>query len=62
MLMEIEVEVKGSLTQGSSITTSVKKTFEKAVLIFICGPPKQEISSYEKLKEMIDYLTKHGTD
>ena len=59
--MEIKVEVKASLTPNSSLTT-VQKTFEEAILYFINSPPEQEKKALEKLKEIIDFVSKHILD
>ena len=53
--MEMKVEVKASTPNSSQ--TAVQKTFEEAILCFINSPPQQEKKAFEKLKEIIEFVS-----
>ena len=58
MDMEVEMSVKVPSVSSSSSTTILQKTFEKAILCFIFGPPEQEAKALKKVKEIIDFALK----
>jgi hypothetical protein len=56
--LEIEVEVKTTLSSNFPSTSTFKMALEEALLCFIFGLPEQEEKALEKLKQLITLATK----
>ena len=54
MDLEIEVEVKASLSSSFPNTSTFKMALEEALLCFIFSLPEQEEKELEKLKQLMN--------
>jgi hypothetical protein len=57
--MEVDMSVKVPSASSSLGNTTLQKTFEKAILCFIFGPPEQEAKALKKVKDIIDFASKY---
>ena len=48
-----------SSASGSPSTISLQSTFEAAILGFIFGPPEIEEKAWKKVKDIIEFASKH---
>ena len=55
----IGVAYEVSSASSSPGTMSLQSTFEAAILGFIFGPPEIEENAWKKVKEIIEFASKH---
>jgi len=55
----IGVALEASSASSSPGTMTLRRTFERAILCFIYGPPQLEEKALKKVKQIIDFALKY---